>query len=125
MPWNSLEPSLQALTLRTLLLHLPHLNCRETVIALWSLGKMRFSYRRGLSRALGATALAAADQPHRSESAAAGERGLASAMSQLEQRFHREVAAKLGEVAPRMSPFDTESLLVGLGHMEVSAHTAQ
>jgi hypothetical protein len=43
-------------------------------------------------------------------------------MLALQLRFHSEMAAKLEQVLPAMSLFDTESLLVGLGLMEVRGH---
>jgi hypothetical protein len=150
--WGSMTPGLQALLLRTLLLHLPFLSCRETVVAVWSLGKANFSYRPALNRevaaaqrtspaarslsALGATAVEPRPAGMRNDSpggrqaegeeeqadASADERDHAASlpMLQLQIRFHRELAAKLEQILPAMSLFDTESLLVGLGLMEVS-----
>lgn len=139
--WNALSAPLQTLIVRTLLIHLPAMSCRETIVAVWSLGKLGLSFR-DLNRLAAAGSADQADPTDKAEqedssnllaeaphSASAEESPASASVAvsvsadsprlQLLARLRSEMLGKLEAVTPQMTLFDSESLLLALGLMEV------
>lgn len=132
MNWDDLSPNLQTAIVRTMLLHLPAMSCRETIVSVWSLGKLGVSFKelnKITATEAATTGTSAEGDAISSSTALTG--GITDTNIYIGSDANTDtntatsdlragMLSKLEVVAPQMTVFDSESLLLALGLMEVN-----